>query len=101
MVHFSQSSFDLEGVFIKFAFMPKKIFNILFVFMLVPTFLVQGCKRKPSEEVQEVVQASMPPEGFRTDSLDLMVERVREGEAFTSLMTRLGMSQDDAMALAL
>ena len=23
MVHFSQSSFDLEGVFIKFAFMPK------------------------------------------------------------------------------
>ena len=69
--------------------------------MLVPTFLVQGCKRKPSEQVQEVVQAPLPPEGFRTDSLDLMVERVREGEAFTSLMTRLGMSQDDAMALAM
>ena len=69
--------------------------------MLVPIFLVQGCKRKPSEQVQEVVQAPMPPEGFRTDSLDLMVERVREGEAFTSLMTRLGMSQDDAMALAM
>ena len=61
-----------------------------------------GChgKKESGRDVPEVLEEPLPPEGFRVGSLDLMEDKVRSGEAFTSLMTRLGMSDDDAFTLA-
>ena len=97
---FSLCSFVLAGVFIKFAFMAKKCFVILFVFcVLLSLLLPAGCRRKVVvSEPPEV--AVLPPEGFKMDDFDLMEETIRSGEAFTSLMVRLGMSPDEALSLA-
>ena len=101
MWHFSLSSFVVEGVFIKFAFMTKKFFNILFVFVAFSFVIFSpGCRRKTVEKAPEVTVAPLPPEGFRVDEFDMMEETIRPGEAFTSLMVRLGMSSDDALSLA-
>ena len=94
-------TFYLAGVFIKFAFMAKKIFEYLFVlcaFILPVAF--PGCRTKPAAEPAETPQAVLPPEGFRHDSLRVVRESVREGETFSALMTRLGMDHESAFLLA-
>lgn len=62
-------------------------------------FGVPGCKIKSQEAVEEPKE-SVSPMGFWPDSLDLIEETVRNGETFTGMMTRLGMSLGDALALA-
>ena len=81
--------------------MAKKFLNILFVFVGMSSILFfSGCHKKPVETVEETTVAPLPPEGFRIDEFDMMEEKIRPGEAFTSLMVRLGMTSDDAMSLA-
>ncbi len=81
--------------------MAKKFLNILFVFVGMSSILfLSGCHKKPVETVDEVSVAPLPPEGFMIDEFDMMEEKIRPGEAFTSLMVRLGMTSDDAMSLA-
>ena len=94
-------TFDLAGVFIKFAFMAKKIFEYLFVLcaFILPV-AVPGCRTKPVAEPAETPQAVLPPEGFWHDSLRVVRESVREGETFTALMARLGLDHDSAFLLA-
>lgn len=80
--------------------MAKKIISILSVSLALAGMLViPGCHRKPAE-VPEVAEVPLPPEGFRTDSFDVVEETVRNGEAFTTLMVRLGMEPDAALGLA-
>ena len=55
--------------------------------------------RKPQEE-PVTVNDTVYPLGFCTDSFDLVDGTVKSGEAFTSLMTRLGLSQEEAFALS-
>lgn len=82
--------------------MEKKYFSILFVFLaLCSALFTSGCRRKTSEEPQDETHAVvLPPEGFPTGDYDMMEEKIRPSEAFTSLMVRLGMEADDAMSLA-
>ena len=81
--------------------MPKKFLSILFVFCAVSAMLLPtGCRTKRPENAIEIQKDTLPPEGFRSDSLRLVEEKVKEGETFTALMTRLGMHQASAMALA-
>ncbi len=82
--------------------MAKNYFSILFVFIaLCSALITSGCRRKTSEEPQAETHAVvLPPEGFPTGDYDLMEEKIRPGEAFTSLMVRLGMEAEDAMSLA-
>lgn len=62
--------------------------------------LSPGCRKKPAETPAEVPAAVLPPEGFPTGDYDMMEDKIRPGEAFTSLMVRLGMEADDALSLA-
>ncbi len=91
-------------VFLKFAFMRKKYFSILFVFLVLSlAALSPGCKRRAQEsetEIAEEVKDTLPPMGFWPDSLDLAEDAVRNGETFTGLMNRLGLSMNDAMKMA-
>ena len=91
-------------VFLKFAVMQRKNLYILFVFLALTIFLLSpGCKRKVHDsetEIIEVVKDTLPPMGFWPDSLDLAEEAVRNGETFTGLMNRLGLSMNDAMKMA-
>ena len=91
-------------VFLKFAIMLKKYFSILFVFLVLSlAVLSPGCKRKIEDvesEVIEEVKDTLPPMGFWPDSLDLSEDAVRNGETFTGLMCRLGLSMNDAMKMA-
>ena len=48
----------------------------------------------------EEVKDTLPPMGFWPDSLDLSEDAVRNGETFTGLMCRLGLSMNDAMKMA-
>lgn len=82
--------------------MAKNYFSILFVFLALNSALItSGCRRKTSEEPQaETPAVVLPPEGFATGDYDMMEEKIRPGEAFTSLMVRLGMETEDAMSLA-
>jgi len=101
MFLFNLSFFKVEGVFIKFATMDKKFFNILFVFCALSlAFLSTGCRDKKPEIVEETPPVVLPPEGFMMDDFDMMEETIRSGEAFTSLMVRLGMSPNDALSIA-
>ena len=82
--------------------MAKKYFSILFVFIVLCSALITSrCRRKTSEEPQaETPAVVLHPEGFATGDYDMMEEKIRPGEAFTSLMVRLGMEAEDAMSLA-
>ncbi|MBO5635291.1 MAG: peptidoglycan DD-metalloendopeptidase family protein [Bacteroidales bacterium] len=62
--------------------------------------LFTGCREKPVAAPKEAPVAVLPPEGFPTEDYDMMEDKVRPGEAFTSLMVRLGMSSEDALSLA-
>lgn len=81
--------------------MDKKYLSIFFVFLTFSSsILFTGCREKPVAAPQEVPAAVLPPEGFPTEDYDMMEDKVRPGEAFTSLMVRLGMSSEDALSLA-
>ena len=81
--------------------MPKKFLSILFVFCAVSAMLLPtGCRTKWPENTIEIQKDTLPPEGFLSDSLRIVEDKVKEGETFTALMTRLGMHQASAMALA-
>lgn len=83
--------------------MVKKNLSILFVCVSVLCLsLLPGCRRNRGavEETAVSEPAPLPPEGFRSDSLSLVEDKVREGETFTGLMTRLGMHHDAALSLA-
>ena len=51
--------------------------------------------------VQEEAVVPVPPIGFRTDDYECNENAVRNGETFTGLMQRLGVSTDEAYALAM
>lgn len=81
--------------------MDKKYLSIFFVFLTFSSLiLVTGCREKPVAAPPEAPVAVLPPEGFPTEDYDMMEDKVRPGEAFTSLMVRLGMSSEDALSLA-
>ena len=84
--------------------MQRKNLYILFVFLAFALVLASsGCKRKVQDnetEIVEEVKDTLPPMGFWPDSLDLAEEVVRNGESFTVLMNRLGLSMNDAMKVA-
>lgn len=81
--------------------MAKNYLSIVFVFLAAGALLLSpGCRKKPAETPAEVPAAVLPPEGFLTGDYDMMEDKIRPGEAFTSLMVRLGMEADDAMSLA-
>ena len=79
---------------------------ILFPAALVAAVLVSvslpSCNllhKKPVEEPVDV-KDTVYPLGFCTDSFDLVDGIVKSGETFTGLMMRLGLSQEEAYALA-
>lgn len=80
----------------------KKNIRRLFLFFLVlgSTLTVPCCKRAPVEPVLEEPKDSIPPIGFYADSLDLVEGTIRDGEIFTAIMNRLGMTTEQALALA-
>ena len=84
--------------------MQRKNLYILFVFFAFALVLaLSGCKKKVQDnetEIVEEVKDTLPPMGFWPDSLDLAEEVVRNGESFTVLMNRLGLSMNDAMKVA-
>ena len=81
--------------------MAKNYLSIVFVFLAAGALLLSpGCRKKPAETPVEVPAAVLPPEGFPTGDYDMMEDKIRPGEAFTSLMVRLGMEADDALSLA-
>ena len=84
--------------------MQRKNLYILFVFLAFALVLASsGCKRKVQDnetEIVEEVKDTLPPMGFWPDSLDLAEEVVRNGESFTVLMNRLGLSMNDAIKVA-
>ena len=83
--------------------MRKKNLKIFFVFLsLAALTFSQGCHRKPAGPPPEAVEVkdSVPAMGFWPDSLRLVEDEVRNGETFTDLMTRLGLSMTDAMEVA-
>ena len=84
--------------------MQRKNLYILFVFLAFAIALApSGCKSKAQEsetETLEEVKDTLPPMGFWPDSLDLAEDAVRNGETFTGLMNRLGLSMNDAMKMA-
>ena len=81
--------------------MAKKILEYLFVsFVLAAVSILSGCRNREVPPVVEEDIPILPPEGFQSDSLDVVEGKVREGETFTALMTRLGMDQGQALMLA-
>ena len=58
-----------------------------------------SCHRRAEEPQAEEKNDTVYPLGFCTDSFDLAEGKVAGGEVFTGLMTRLGMTQADAMQL--
>ena len=84
--------------------MQRKNLYILFVFLAFALVMLSpGCKRRAQEsdmEMIEEVKDTLPPMGFWPDSLDLAEDAVRNGETFTGLMNRLGLSMNDAVRMA-
>ncbi len=84
--------------------MQRKNLYILFVFLVFALVLLSpGCKRKAQDSETETAgeaKDTLPPLGFWPDSLDLSEGKVRDGETFTGLMNRLGLSISDAVMMA-
>lgn len=72
-----------------------------FVFPLILTILLTlaGCHR--GETAEDAAEPEMPRLGFFSDGLDIEQGEVRPGDTFTSFMTRLGLSAEDAARLHL
>ncbi len=78
----------------------KKLLPPLFLlFLLALTF--SCARRSPGPDAPAPQKDTVYPLGFLTDTLYLVEGRVRNGEAFTSLMQSLGMSHADAYSLSL
>lgn len=60
---------------------------------------VVSCVRG-KDAVDEEVEHPLPPIGFYFDDFDCVENAVRNGETFSGLMNRLGMSMDEAYAIA-
>lgn len=61
---------------------------------------IPSCHRKTSAVAEEPgIHDTIYPLGFCTDSFDLVEGTLRNGEIFTGLMTRLGMTPQSAMEL--
>lgn len=58
-----------------------------------------GCRHRHGEEPVAEVNDSIPAMGFWPDSLCQEAGKVRPGETFTGLMTRLGMASESAFSL--
>ena len=98
---FFHAHFGEAVVFVKFAFMHRKILDILFVFCVLSVFLfASGCARKQVSEDAGPQKDSIPPIGFVEDNYRIVEDKVKDGEIFTALMSRLGMDHQDALALA-
>ena len=98
---FFLAHFGEAVVFVKFAFMQRKILDILFVFCVLSVFLfASGCARKQVSEDAGPQKDSIPPIGFVEDNYRIVEDKVKDGEIFTALMSRLGMDHQDALALA-
>lgn len=81
--------------------MEKRIY-IVSAFILCALIALPSCGNKKTEvEETPVEEEIVYPLGFCTDSLHLEEGVIKEGEVFTGLMTRLGMSAKEAYALAL
>ena len=81
--------------------MAKKILEYLFVSLaLAVVTVLPGCRNRTEAPVAEEETPSLPPEGFIADSLEVVEGKVKEGETFTALITRLGMDQVQALNLA-
>lgn len=79
--------------------MKRLLFPLLLLFLLASTF---SCKRKQTVPGPEPVQKdTVYPLGFLTDTFHVVEGKVKEGEAFSSLMQRLGMSGKDAYSMSL
>lgn len=69
----------------------------VFPIILTALTILAGCRHTPAEE--EVEERELPRLGFFTDDLFTRNGEVQPGETFTALMTRLGLSSDDAYSL--
>ena len=68
--------------------------------MLATLCLVPSCNRNKGAEAEAGEQvAELPPMGFFTDSYSVDSTKVKDGEAFTSLMGRMGLGHGDALTL--
>ncbi len=79
--------------------MKKLLLPPLLLFLLALTF---SCSRRaPSPGAAATQKDTVYPLGFLTDTFRIVEGKVRDGEAFTSLMQRLGMSGQDAYSMSL
>ncbi len=78
-------------------FFPAAVVAAILVSVSIPSCNLFN--RKPAEEPAPV-NDTVYPLGFCTDSFDLVDGVVKNGDNFTSFMMRLGLSQEDAIALA-
>lgn len=79
--------------------MHLRISSILATAVIITLVSIPSCHRKSSSQPPEDLADTVYPLGFCTDSFDLVEGALRNGEIFTGLMSRLGMSPSDAMAL--
>ncbi len=80
--------------------MKRILFPLLMLALLAPTF--SSCWRKaPAAATAPVQKDTVYPLGFLTDSFSVVNGTVRNGEAFSTLMQRLGMSGGDAYSMSL
>lgn len=69
-----------------------------YLYLIITTLsILAGCRRTPV--VEEAAEPEMPRLGFFSDGLELSQGEVKQGDSFTSLMIRLGLSADEAHAL--
>lgn len=59
-----------------------------------------SCHRKAEKNDASIQNDTIYPLGFCTDSFDIVEGTLRNGEIFTTLLTKLGMDQKDAYTLA-
>ena len=59
-----------------------------------------SCHRKAEKSDASIQNDTIYPLGFCTDSFDIVEGTLRNGEIFTTLLTKLGMDQKDAYTLA-
>ena len=78
----------------------EPIAAIVLIAFSIAVLSTSSCHRRTSCPVETVQKDTVPILGFFEDSLDMITGEVRSGETFTDLMTRLGMSSQDAWMLA-
>lgn len=77
------------------------VLHFLILFGIIISLSVPSCKFSKGEKTEdEVVQDTIYPLGFCTDSFDMIQGTLKPGENFNSLLTKLGLSYEDAHNLA-